>query len=176
MKKLASLLFLFSLTSLMAVPASFFELTPNDSTGQAANLSAYQGKVVLVVNVASKCGFTKQYAGLEALYREYKDKGVVILGFPSNEFGGQEPGTQEEILTFCKTTYGVTFPILQKTMVKKGPDQSPTYQFLTAAHGEPKWNFHKYLISREGKVIGEFPSKVTPESAELHQAIDAALK
>jgi glutathione peroxidase len=161
--------------SLQAGPMTFHSLDAVDSTGKPVHLSGYKGKAVLVVNVASKCGFTKQYAGLEALYREYKDKGLVILGFPSNEFGGQEPGTQEEILAFCQSKYDVTFPILEKTKVKKGEGQSPVYQFLTAGHGEPKWNFHKYLVGKDGQVIAEYPSKVAPESPELRQAIDAAL-
>lgn len=155
--------------------ASFYETEVIDSDGKTVQLSDYKGKVVLIVNVASKCGFTKQYTGLEALYREKKDQGFVILGFPSNEFKGQEPGTQEEILEFCRSKYDVTFPIFQKTLVKKGEGQAPLYQFLTAEHSEPKWNFYKYLVGKDGQILGEFPSKVAPESPELREAIDKAL-
>src|ERR1019366_3146657 len=117
-----------------------------------APLSAYQGKVVLIVNVASRCGFTPQYAGLEALYEKYKDRGFVILGFPANNFGGQEPGTNEEIKTFCSTKYNVTFPMYSKISVK-GDDMAPLYQFLTDATGsEIQWNFTKFLVDKDGKV------------------------
>jgi len=143
--------------------------------GHPVNLSKYHGKVTLVVNTASKCGFTPQYAGLEKLYKDYQGKNFVILGFPSNDFGGQEPGTPQEIATFCSTKYNVTFPMFEK-VVTKGPGQSPVYQFLTAGFPAPTWNFCKYLVDPTGKVLQFFPSKVTPESSELRGAIDAALK
>lgn len=154
---------------------SFFDLSTKSLSGEAKSLAEYKGKVVLVVNTASECGFTPQYAGLEKLWQAYKDKGVVVLGFPSNDFGGQEPGTAEEIKTFCEKKYAVTFPMFEK-VVTKGAGQSPVYAFLTATQGEPKWNFHKYLVGRDGQVRASFGSRTTPESDELRQAIEAALR
>ena len=154
---------------------SLYDLTVNNLGGKPQPLAAYKGKVALVVNTASECGFTPQYAGLEKLYKDYAPKGLVILGFPSNDFGKQEPGTSEQIHTFCEKNYGVTFPMFEK-VATKGADQSPVYKFVTAKNGEPKWNFHKYLVGKDGQVIKAFPSNVTPESKELHDAIDAALK
>ena len=155
--------------------SSVHEFTLNSIDGKPAPLSAYQGKVVLIVNVASRCGFTPQYAGLEALYEKYKDRGFVILGFPANNFGGQEPGTNEEIKTFCSTKYNVTFPMYSKISVK-GDDKAPLYQFLTAATGsEIQWNFTKFLVDKSGKVIARFEPKVTPESPEVASAIEKAL-
>lgn len=156
-------------------PMSFFDLTANTLAGKAQPLSTYKGKVALVVNVASECGFTPQYGGLEKLYEEYSPKGLVILGFPSNEFGGQEPGTAEQIHAFCEKNYGVKFPMFEKISTK-GATQSPVYKFVTAKFGEPKWNFHKYLVGKDGQVKQAFPSKVAPDSKELRDAIDAALK
>lgn len=153
---------------------SFFDLTAPTLAGQPQALSEYAGKVVLVVNTASQCGFTPQYAGLEKLSEDYAAKGTVVLGFPSNDFGAQEPGTATEIQNFCETRFHVTFPMFAKVETK-GPGQSPVYAFLTKAHGEPKWNFHKYLVGKDGQVLQAFSSKVTPESAELRSAIDAAL-
>ncbi len=150
---------------------SFFGLKATSLDGKAVDLAQYRGKVVLAVNVASRCGFTPQYKGLEALYTELAPKGLVILGFPSNEFGGQEPGTPEEIATFCKSNYGVTFPMFAKGNVKPGPEQSPVYAFLTAFGDVPSWNFCKYVVGRDGKVTAFFPSKVTPESSELRQEL-----
>ena len=156
---------------------SLYELKVNSLDGKPVDLGQYKGHVVLVVNVASKCGFTPQYAGLEKLYLDYKDKGFVILGFPANDFGHQEPGTPEEIEAFCTGKYNVTFPMFEKVEVlKKDANQSPVYQFLTASNPEPTWNFCKYLIDKNGKVLQEFPSLVTPESPNLRGAIDAALK
>jgi glutathione peroxidase len=138
-------------------------------------LSAYRGKVALVVNVASECGYTPQYAGLEALYEELSPKGLVILGFPSNEFGEQEPGTPEQIAAFAAKTYHVTFPLFEK--VKTGGDgASPVYGVLSKIGGPPKWNFHKFVVSKTGQVVRAFPSKITPESKELRTAIEDALK
>ena len=157
------------------------EFTLNSIDGSPAPLSAYQGKVVLIVNVASRCGFTPQYAGLEALYEKYKDRGFVILGFPANNFGGQEPGTNEEIKTFCSTKYNVTFPMYSKISVK-GNDQAPLYQFLSdkqanpSTGGEMQWNFTKFLVDKNGKVAARFESKVTPESPEVAGAIEKALR
>jgi len=154
---------------------SLYDLNVNTLEGQPQPLSAYKGKVTLVVNVASECGFTPQYTGLEKLYEDYKDKGFVLLGFPSNDFGSQEPGDAKQIRSFCSTKFHVTFPMFEKVKTK-GAGQSPVYGLLAASKGEPKWNFHKYLVGKDGQVIAAFPSKVTPESPELRSAIDAALK
>jgi glutathione peroxidase len=157
------------------VPVSLYEITLNTLDGKPQSLSTYKGKVVLAVNVASECGFTPQYAGLQKLYADYRDRGLVVLGFPCNQFGGQEPGSPAQIQTFCQKNYGVTFPLFEKLDVK-GPAKAPVYQFLTAGHGEPAWNFHKYLVSRNGQVLQAFSSKVAPDSAELKAALEAALK
>jgi glutathione peroxidase len=169
-------LFLVLSVPLAAKETSLHDFTVNSLAGKPHPLSQYKGKVVLVVNTASECGFTPQYAGLEKLYEQYKDRGLVILGFPSNEFGGQEPGTADQIATFCKKNYGVTFPMFEKSVTKAGAQQSPVYKFLTAKQPEPKWNFHKYLVGKDGQVISSFPSKITPESKELRDALEAALK
>jgi glutathione peroxidase len=154
---------------------SFYDLKTNTLTGKPADLTAYRGKVSLVVNVASYCGFTPQYTGLEKLQREMKDKGFNVLGFPSNDFGQQEPGTAAEIGDFCKRTYDVTFPMFEKSVTKAGRDQSPIYTFLGASGHLPAWNFAKYVIGKDGKVVAFFPSDVTPESPALRQAIANAL-
>jgi glutathione peroxidase len=153
---------------------SFFDLKTKSLSGTPVELSQYQGKVVLVVNTASECGFTPQYDGLEKLYEQYKDKGLVVLGFPSNEFGGQEPGTPEQIQEFCSTKFSVKFPLMEKVHTK-GAQKHPIYEFLTAKHGEPTWNFHKYLVGRSGAVKSAYRSKVAPQSTELTSAIEAAL-
>ncbi|MES9940218.1 MAG: glutathione peroxidase [Candidatus Thiodiazotropha sp. 6PLUC2] len=136
---------------------------------------AYSGKVVLIVNTASKCGFTPQYDGLEQLYRTYKERGLVVLGFPSNDFGSQEPGSEKEIQSFCRNTYSIEFPMFEKTVVRKG-NADPLYQELARQAGEyPAWNFHKYLLNREGELIGSFPSQIKPESQQLVSAIKELL-
>jgi glutathione peroxidase len=136
---------------------------------------AYQGKVLLVVNTASKCGFTGQYEGLEALYDKYKDRGLVVLGFPSNDFGNQEPGSEEQIQKFCRLTYSVQFPMFEKIHVKKGK-ADPFYRYLAAqAGGYPKWNFYKYLIDRDGNVVDYFSSITSPDSRKLVSAIEKLL-
>ena len=156
---------------------SFFDLEADTIDGVTQPLSTYKGKVVLVVNTASQCGFTPQYGGLEQLWNDYKDKGLVVLGFPSNDFGAQEPGTGEEIKAFCSARYGVSFPMFAKVKTKgKAQGQSPVYKFLSAKYGEPEWNFHKYLVGRDGQVRRAFPSKVAPEAPELRAAIEAALR
>ena len=155
-------------------PALLDHTFPGLQGGKPMPLCQYAGKVILVVNTASYCGFTSQYDGLEKLYARLRDKGLVVLGFPSNDFGAQEPGTSEQIATFCKKNYGVEFPMFEK-VATKGDKQSPVYKFLTAKHGEPKWNFHKYLVDKKGQVKAAFPSRVAPDSAELKAAIDAAL-
>jgi glutathione peroxidase len=154
---------------------SLYDLTADSLAGKPQALAQWRGQVALVVNVASECGFTPQYRGLEQLYEEFRGRGLVVLGFPSNEFGGQEPGSAEEIQTFCDTRYGVRFPLFAKTKVKAGPDQSPVYRFLTAGRDEPSWNFFKYLVGRDGEVRHVFSSGVQPESVELLDAIEAAL-
>ncbi|MPQ58997.1 glutathione peroxidase [Duganella sp. FT27W] len=139
------------------------------------DLCQYAGKVILVVNTASYCGFTKQYEGLEALYAKYGSKGLVVLGFPSNDFGQQEPGSAKEIADFCYNTYGVKFPMFSKTVVS-GKNPNPLYADLIKATGKaPAWNFHKYLIGRDGKVLTNFGSKVTPEDKQLVGAVEKAL-
>jgi glutathione peroxidase len=149
-----------------------------DITGNDTSLNAYSGKVILVVNVASKCGFTPQYAGLEAMYEKYKDKGFVIVGVPSNDFGAQEPGTAEEIQSFCKKNFGVTFPLMEKVHVK-GAEICPLYVALTGPDskfpGEVGWNFTKFLIDRNGQLVNRFPSPVKPSAPELVSAVEAAL-
>ena len=145
--------------------------------GKPVDLAAYKGKVVLVVNVASQCGYTRQYAGLQKLYDAYKDKGFVILGFPANDFGAQEPGTDAQIAEFCSTKFGVTFPMFSKITVK-GSGKAPLYEALTTSAepaGEVSWNFEKFLIGKDGSVVGRFKSGVAPDAAELTKAIEAAL-
>lgn len=149
--------------------------------GKPVALATYKGKVALVVNVASQCGFTPQYAGLEALYEKFKDQGFVVLGFPANNFGGQEPGTNEEIRQFCTRNYKVTFPMFAKVSVV-GDDKTPLYQFLTDKEanqktgGEVRWNFTKFVVGRDGKVIARFEPDVAPEDPELVTAVETALK
>jgi glutathione peroxidase len=155
---------------------SFYELKTRTLLGAPADLAAYRGIVTLVVNVASYCGYTPQYKGLEALHRELKGRGFAVLGFPSNDFGEQEPGTSEEIATFCKRTYDVTFPMFAKVVTRPGADQSPVYAYLGAGGHLPAWNFAKYVVGRDGYVRAFFPSEVTPESPALRTAIAEALK
>jgi glutathione peroxidase len=155
--------------------SSFYDLNTMSLDGKPGNLAQYKGKVSLVVNVASKCGYTPQYEGLEKLQREMKGKPFNVLGFPSNDFGGQEPGSAQEIATFCKLTYDVTFPMFEKVVTKKGADQSPVYSFLGQTGNLPAWNFSKYVVDKNGKVVAFFPSKVTPEDPELRAAIAKAL-
>ena len=142
--------------------------------GKDESLAAYKGKVLLVVNTASQCGFTPQYTGLQKLHEELGPKGFAVLGFPSNDFGGQEPGSSKEIATFCDSKYHVTFPLYEK-VITKGADVSPLYAFLAKGNGAPEWNFHKYVVGKDGAVVKAFPSKVTPESDELRKVIDGAL-
>jgi glutathione peroxidase len=158
-----------------AAPATFYDFKTDTLDGKPADLNAYKGKVTLVVNVASKCGYTPQYDGLEKLHKELSPKGFAVLGFPSNDFGGQEPGTAAEIQEFCKLTYGVTFPMFSKSVTKAGPEQSPIYTWLGQSGNLPTWNFCKYLIGKDGKIIAFFPSKVKPDAPELRDAIAKAL-
>jgi glutathione peroxidase len=143
--------------------------------GKPADLGAFRGRVALVVNVASQCGFTPQYEGLEKLHRELSGKGFAVLGFPSNDFGAQEPGTAEEIATFCRLNYAVTFPMFSKLVTERGPEQSPIYAFLGRSGNLPVWNFSKYVIGKDGKIVAFFPSEVTPDAPELRAAISKAL-
>ena len=145
---------------------------------EPTTLAEYKGKALLIVNVASKCGFTGQYEGLEALYQKYKDDGLVVLGFPCNQFGSQEPGTEAEIKSFCSLTYGVSFPMFSKIDVN-GPNQHPLYASLTGEtspfSGKIKWNFSKFLVSREGKILDRFGSMTGPQSKKIVSAIESAL-
>lgn len=148
--------------------------------GKPVSLKDYQGKVILIVNTASKCGATPQYKPLQKLYEKYQDKGLVVLGFPCNQFGGQEPGSASEIQEFCTANYGVTFPIFSKINVN-GPDAAPLYQHLTSEETNPKfagkikWNFEKFLISRDGEIVGRFATSIDPGDAAVVQAIEAQL-
>lgn len=151
-----------------------FSLQVKTLDGRSHNLESHRGKVVLVVNTASECGYTPQYAGLEKLHEELAGRGVVVLGVPSNDFGAQEPGSPTEIAQFCTTRFGVKFPLLDKQKVK-GADKGALYAFLSQKHGEPQWNFHKYLVGKDGQVRAAFKSGVTPEGKELRQAIEEAL-
>ena len=160
---------------LVAAPASLHDLKADSIDGTPVDLAAYRGKVTLVVNVASQCGYTPQYAGLEKLHRELAPRGFAVLGFPSNDFGGQEPGTSDEIVTFCKLTYDVTFPMFAKVVTKAGPEQSPVYAFLGESGSLPQWNFSKYVVDKIGKVDAFFPSRVAPDAPELRAAIEKAL-
>jgi glutathione peroxidase len=178
MKKILALsqvVALVSGASLSGALMSFYDLKTMTLDGKPADLAQYRGTVSLVVNVASYCGFTPQYAGLERLQRELHGKGFNVLGFPSNDFGEQEPGTPQEIATFCKRTYDVTFPMFDKVVTRKGAGQSPVYAFLGASGHLPAWNFSKYVIDRQGRIVAFFPSEVTPEDPGLRQAIARAL-
>jgi glutathione peroxidase len=155
--------------------SSIYDFTLNSITGVPAPLAAYRGKVLLLVDVASYCGYTPQYRGLEALYEKYKDRGLVVIGFPANNFGEQEPGTNAEIKEFCERTYKVKFPMYAKISVL-GADKAPLYRYLTAAMGgEIQWNFTKFLVGRDGKIVARFEPDVTPESGGVQAAIEKAL-
>jgi glutathione peroxidase len=160
---------------------SIYDFRVADIDGNDVNLADYKGKVLLIVNVASKCGFTPQYKGLESIYRQYKDRGFEILGFPSNDFMGQEPGTNEQIKSFCQLTYNVSFPMFSKITVK-GRDIHPLYKFLTEKSTNPKfagavtWNFNKFLIDRRGDIVSRFDSKSDPQSPEVVKAVEEALR
>ena len=159
-----------------ACPALLQHQFPRLQDDAPQNLCQYAGKVVLVVNTASYCGYTRQYEGLEALYARYRTRGLVILGFPSNNFGQQEPGNAKQIAALCFNTYGVEFPMFSKTEVV-GPQRNALYtQLLQATQAAPQWNFHKYLIGRDGRTVTSFPSAVEPQSRPLVSAIEAALR
>lgn len=153
------------------------EMTFNTINGEKTSLEAYKGKVVLIANVASKCGNVDQYAGLEELYRKYKDKGLVVIGFPANNFGNQEPGTNEEIYKFCTTNYDVTFPMMAKISVK-GDDIHSVYKYLTSHEdvgGDINWNFTKFLLDKNGEPVARFETKVQPTSDEIIEKIEELL-
>jgi len=179
MKKILVLMALVG-TSLMGAEKTVYDFTLNSIDGQPAPLSAYRGKVVLLVNVASRCGFTPQYTALESIYEKYKDHGFVIVGIPANNFGSQEPGSNQEIKMFCSAKYHVTFPMMAKVSVK-GSDITPLYRFLTdkSGHsqtgGEIGWNFTKFLVGPDGKVIARFDSAIEPDSPQVTSAIEKAL-
>jgi glutathione peroxidase len=182
MKRFLALAICFAMTAVTgaAEPAGALNFEVKSIDGDAVKLADYQGKVVLVVNVASRCGLTSQYAGLQDLFEKYKDKGLVVLGFPCNQFGSQEPGTESDIKQFCSTKYNVTFPMFSKVDVN-GADAAPFYKYLTSQQTEPagdgkiSWNFEKFLIGRDGKVINRFSPRVSPTDAELVKAIEAEL-
>ncbi len=177
--KILRLLPLVAALGFSAFAANIPEIPIKDIDGKDTSLKAFDGKVVLVVNVASKCGLTPQYEGLEKLYGQYRDKGLVIVGFPCNDFGAQEPGTAEEIKTFCSTKYKVTFPLMEKLHVK-GSGQHPLYAALTGKDakfpGDVKWNFGKFLLGRNGEVLKRFEPATTPDDPAVTAAIEAALK
>ena len=160
---------------------SVYDFAMKDIDGKDVKLHQFHGKVALIVNVASQCGYTPQYAGLQAVYQKYKDKGLVVLGFPANNFGAQEPGADAEIKSFCTSKYNVTFPMFSKISVK-GADKHPFYQFLTAKESDPQfageitWNFNKFLVGKDGKILARFDSKDAPDSEKVTQAIEQALK
>lgn len=162
-----------------AMAASLGDIPLHDIDGKATSLGAYKGKVLLVVNVASQCGYTKQYKPLEAVYRKYKDQGLVVIGVPSNDFGKQEPGTPDEIKTFCKTKFDVTFPLMEKAGVLPGASQHPLYAALTGKDspfpGDVKWNFGKFLVDRQGRLVARFNSADEPDGPAVTKAIESAL-
>lgn len=176
---LLTILLFFTLAMADAPATSVYEFSPLDIDGKETSLTQYKGKVLLIVNTASECGYTPQYEGLQAIYEEYKEQGLVVLGFPANNFGGQEPGSNEEIKQFCSVNYDITFPMFSKISVK-GNDQHPLFNYLTSAEnpdftGEIKWNFEKFLINKEGELIHRFRSDVTPKNNQLLKAIETTL-
>ncbi len=180
MKTLIALAIAFPLLAAVShgeTPA-LLKIPVKDIDGKSTSLSAFSGKVLLVVNVASQCGYTRQYAGLEALYQKYHDKGLVVLGFPANDFGAQEPGTDAEIKQFCSSKFDVTFPMFSKIHVK-GPEQHPLFQAMTGSSsafpGDIKWNFGKFLIAKDGQLLARFGSDTEPNSENLVSQIEKAL-
>ena len=171
----------FNVKSEANMQSKFYSFTMTDIDGNPVPLAQYQGRVLLVVNVASKCGFTKQYAGLQQLYEKYKEQGFVVLGFPANNFLSQEPGTDSEIKAFCTTKFNVSFPMFSKISVK-GKDIHPLYQYLTSPEENGEfgksitWNFNKFLIDRDGNTVGYFGSKVEPLDSQMTDAVEKALK
>lgn len=181
MPRAAKLSLGFALAGSLFAASSIYDFTMPSINGQETPLASYKGKVALVVNVASRCGYTPQYTALESVYEKYKGEGLVVLGFPANNFMGQEPGSNQEIKTFCTRTYHVSFPMFSKISVK-GDDKAPLYQYLTGkadnpqTGGEIKWNFTKFLIARDGTIVARFEPAVTPDSPQVTAAIEKALK
>ena len=176
---LSALLSMFVSATAFSEASSVHDFTVTDIEGKEVNLADYKGKVLLIVNTASKCGFTKQYADLVKLQKDYADQGVVVLGFPANNFGNQEPGSNEEIMEFCSATYGVDFPMFEKVSVK-GEDQAPLFEYLTVAEnpdftGAVKWNFEKFLVDQNGTLQHRFRSKANPSGDEVRDAVNAVL-
>ncbi len=167
------------LSAMSASADSLYDIPLADIDGKKTSLKAYSGKVLLIVNVASKCGYTRQYKSLEAIHRKYAEKGFTVLGFPSNDFGGQEPGSNFEIKEFCSSKFDVTFPLFDKLGVKSGPGQHPLYAALTGktspVPAEVKWNFGKFLIGRDGRILARFASGDEPDGEKVTRAIEAAL-
>jgi glutathione peroxidase len=178
MKTLVLLVSLCLLQTISARAESIYDIKVKDIDGKEVSMADYKGKVLIIVNVASKCGYTPQYKGLQADYEKYKDKGFVVLGFPCNQFNNQEPGTDAEIKQFCASKYFVTFPMFDKIEVN-GANRNPLYVLLAGKDspfpGNITWNFNKFLIGKDGKILKRFDSKITPESSELTQAVEAAL-
>jgi len=178
MKSLVIFTALLWLQAMTLSASTIYDIPLKDIDGKATSLKAYQGKVLLIVNVASRCGYTPQYKTLEALYEQHKDQGLVVLGFPCNQFGGQEPGSSEEIKTFCSSKFNVTFPLFTKVEVN-GANRYPLYELLAGPEspfpGNIKWNFTKFLVGRDGKILKRFESGVAPDAPELTQAVAAAL-
>jgi len=178
MKSIAILVAAILLQVVVAHAGSIYDLTVKDINNKDVKLSDYKGKTVLIVNVASKCGYTPQYKALEATYEKYKDKGFVILGFPCNQFGGQEPGSNEEIKEFCSSKFGVTFPLFDKIEVN-GANRHPLYVMLAGKDspfpGNITWNFNKFVIGKDGQIVKRFDSKFTPDSPEVTAAIESAM-
>ncbi len=172
---------IYPVSSAEADQMSIYDFTMKDINGKDVKLGQYKGKVLLIVNVASKCGYTPQYEGLQKLYMKYKDKGLVVLGFPANNFGNQEPGTNQQIQEFCSVNYDVTFPMFSKISVK-GDDINPLYEYLTSKKTDPEfagditWNFNKFLVGTSGKIVNRFASADKPESEKVVSAIEKALK
>ena len=179
MRKLVSFFFLCAIM-VFAADTSVYDFTLNSIDGQPSSFATYKGKVLMLVNVASQCGYTPQYSALESVYEKYKERGFVIVGVPANNFGAQEPGTNAEIKTFCTRKYNVQFPMVSKVSVK-GSDTTPLYQYLTDSSlhpktgGEIKWNFTKFLVDRKGNIVARFEPEVTPDSPQVVAAIEKAL-
>ena len=182
MIRFVALLFVFgTMFAATNAPKSVYDFTLDSIDGQPVSLGSYKGKVLMLVNVASKCGYTPQYTALESTYEKYRDRGLVIVGIPANNFGGQEPGTNQEIKTFCTRNFKVSFPMMSKVSVK-GSDQTPLYQYLTGkanpnpkTSGEIQWNFTKFLVDRNGNIVARFEPATTPDAAEVTAAIEQAL-
>ena len=165
----------FGAVALRPLSRPFYDLKAQALDGTEVDLSRFAGQVTMAVNVASECGFTPQYAALEQLHRELAPRGFSVLGFPSNDFGAQEPGSSGDIQSFCQTGFGVTFPLFEKSKTRAGPAQSPVYARLGESGRLPRWNFYKYIIGRDGQVVAVFPTNVAPDAAAVRKTIEQAL-